>query len=221
MLTIRKQQLVLVFAFISLSVFSENNFLTDKLTLKVGVETIKREPHYDNNFQTMYHLPDPGIQLDLNYKINKYFSGGIYASYSTVEHWIEMQQISENFYALYKPDGTVFCSGSRNNYFIDSNTILYGINANLSLLPFIVKQKKSRFDLYLSGKFGMVSARWEIFDGIDNYIHVWNKPVLEYGAGLGCSYNFTKRLGIYSEYFWGNFYNSASNKTQIGISYKL
>lgn len=206
------------------SLVAQESFLKNRLKIKFDLETVKRESYKDYSFQSIYNLPSLGIGTSAIYTLNKNIECGGYIAYSTVGH-IYMQPISDiNYpyynYGLYKPDGTLF-SGSTSNSTQPTNTLFYGFSASYQLLPLIIENQRLRFDVYVTGKVGAVSARWLIYDGFDDYVYIWNKPFIEYGIGLGGGYNFTKHIGFFSEYSVGRFYNSNSSRAIAGLVIKF
>lgn len=203
---------------------AQESLFKNKLKIGLDLETIKRELSHDYGFQSTYNLPSLGIGTSATYSLNKNIEFGGYIAYSTVGHSY-MQPISDiNYphynYGLYKPDGTLF-SGSTSNTPHSTNTLIYGFSANYQILPLLIQSQAIKFDIYLTGRIGAVSARWMIYDGLDDYVNIWNKAFLEYSVGLGAGYNFTKHIGIFSEYTVGRFYNDGKMRFKGGLKYKF
>jgi hypothetical protein len=74
--------------------------------------------------------------------------------------------------------------------FEDYVSPLYNLHLNYHLMPYLVKEKNSRFDVYLTGKLG---GAYIESDNLDHNFF-WN-----YYLGGGLSWYFTRYVGIYTE----------------------
>lgn len=205
---------------------SQELHFQNQFFVKLNLETVNSEIYYEGESETPYTKPILKIRLEGSYELFKHFIVGIDFGYSTLEHRINMQRISDvNYpysnYGLYRSDGTIFCAGSDNNYFIDSNTLFYGLSGTYQLLPLVSQRNNLRFDVYAVGKIGAVSSKWWEYDGVTDLESVWNEPIIEYGLGLGVAYYFKKNVGTYIEYSVGKFYNEGKSKYGIGLIVKL
>jgi len=116
----------------------------------------------------------------------------------------------------------------------------FGVNANVHLLPFWVKNKTCRWELYLTAKYGgvylinylpIVGKRWAIIDGViiekgeitynpNRYRHI-------FGAGVGGGVYFWDLFGLYAEVMGGKysyFPESSRNSyytARVGIEFKF
>jgi hypothetical protein len=137
--------------------------------------------------------------LELNYGILNNIEAGIYGGYSRIMMW---EQVS--------PTG--FLGAQR-------DAILYGINCNFQLLPYLFKKDDLRFDLYITGKVGGVKIRT-------------SKSYEEHCLGVGATVYLFKNMGFFGEYYYGKFYNkpfhpnpylsqSVNNKVNFGLAIKF
>lgn len=102
--------------------------------------------------------------------------------------------------------GYSYCTGAINTHFLT-----YGLNINYYLLSQLKSLRNFRFDLYLTGKFG------------DNYnINKFkNYHTLEYGLGGGLSFAITRRLELFLEYTWGQYFYEDNRIFRAGLNYCL
>jgi hypothetical protein len=95
-------------------------------------------------------------------------------------------------------------------YNVDYTMPIYDLNLNYHLLPYLVKDKKSKFDLYFSGRIG---GKYIKSDANDQSFF-WN-----YYLGGGLAWYFTRNVGIYTEY--GKQYSLSSDYTKRGFRFGI
>ena len=115
-----------------------------------------------------------------------------------------------------------------------------GINVNVHLLPFWVKNKDCRWELYLTAKYGtayLITYTPFIIDGIiidmetsdTSYIYIGENPNCSrqiFGAGVGGGVYFWNLFGLYAEVMGGQYsYFPEACKSyytvRIGIEFKF
>ncbi|MFZ4726753.1 MAG: hypothetical protein ACOYMD_15065 [Paludibacter sp.] len=121
----------------------------------------------------------PTLRGEVNYGINKFIEIGPYLGVGMVDALIYYNEMSAYGETKFMP--------------------FYGINANFHILPFLVKKDDFRFDLYLAAKIG--GHYCNIPEG--NYPSSGN--MAEYGIGLGFSFYLFNRLGLFTEYSYGQY----------------
>ncbi|MDR1793651.1 MAG: hypothetical protein LBR36_09505 [Bacteroidales bacterium] len=102
--------------------------------------------------------------------------------------------------------------------FIHSFAPVFGINANVHLLPFWVKNKNCRWELYLTAKYGGAylinnSEFWLTWANVSSngtgqsfVIHnLPNRYRQIYGAGVGGGVYFWNLFGLYAEFMAGQY----------------
>ena len=192
--------LILIFTFYCLIITanSQNSYIKGRYNIKVAYS--KYQPMFSSNTK-------PGNwRVEINYGIVKYLETGIYFGYSRF-YTLALHQVS---------------SGSNIGRV---NSPFYGINANLHILPFIVKQNDFRFDLYLMGKFG-----GNYYFTQDGYFPARGHRT-EYGFGCGFAFYPWKHtgfylepsLGKYSYYAFppGTFETTIQPNLRFGITFKF
>ena len=107
----------------------------------------------------------------------------------------------------YSPSIVINDKKSSQTYSQRSNIFIYGLNVNFHLLPLVVKSKDFRIDLYSSGKIG---GYFTNLKSKSNYTGV------DYGIYAGAAFYFSKHLGIFGEYGFGNKTN-----LRYGLSFKF
>jgi hypothetical protein len=93
----------------------------------------------DDNFYFNDDLPN--LQLLFNHKITNFLSVGGNVGFGLYEEFFTEKTDNRN--SLIYKDYT--------------NSILYGLNSRLHILPLFIKSENLRFDLYLSGEVGVIS----------------------------------------------------------------
>ncbi len=95
-------------------------------------------------------------------------------------------------------------------YFETDPTWYYGLNLNLHPLTYFFDLKATRFDLYLTGRYG--------------FRH-YHRNHGEYGIGGGLAWYWGRYFGVYMEYTYGNHavFNFRDNhmKSRYGISIRF
>jgi len=120
------------------------------------------------------------FKVEANYGINKFIEIGIFTGFQHYE-WIGDTLIGMN----------------------KSLAPLFGINANFHILPFFVKSKNCRWDLYLTAKYG---GCYLLHKEIDHPDFPLGKYRHEYGLGLGLSYYFKNIIGLFAEGSVGQYF---------------
>lgn len=176
----------------------------NKIEIKPYFSTITSKAVSQNDNQEIREfLYDkmPNYGVDALYVFNKFWASGIYFGYS-------MKTLS--IYDFHSAD-----TGNTIEMKKTGSSLFYGIKSELQLLPLLDKNKKFRFNIYVPIQLGLVSQQ---ITNLSSDTKSWDKPLLEFGAGLGFSYNFTKYLGLFGEYQLGEFYNARKTKWKVGLS---
>jgi hypothetical protein len=133
----------------------------------------------------------PTFQTEVNYGVLNFLEVGAYTGYCSIK-------------TSPKTSDPGFISS------IDANTFFYGLNANVHLLPFLLKTEKFRIDLYASGKCGgFYRASAE---------NMWPERghTLDYGLYAGTAFYLGEHFGLFGEYGLGNTTNH-----RFGLSFKF
>ena len=136
----------------------------------------------------------PAFQAEANYGLLSFLEVGAYTGYSNI---YTLNEIAVG-------DG-VF-SGSLEA----TNAYFYGLNTNVHLLPFLLKTKKFRVDLYASAKCG------GFYRASDKGSWPERGHTLDYGIYAGTAFYFGEHFGLFGEYGLGNNTNH-----RFGLSFKF
>jgi hypothetical protein len=202
---------VVVFFLLSIHSHSQSTLLNSKLNLQIGSSFVNT---YSDALETS---KNPLFYSSLSYRINDNFEAGLYIGYGSIMHQTVLPyNPTSGYYEWYSIDSTSYIKSNTSNGGSKSSlAINYGITCNVQLLPLILK-KNIRFDLYLQPQFGFISEKYTVFEDFQKKI--WSKPFLEYGISIGLKYNFTKHIGVFSDYSFGRYYNNQKSKMKLGLS---
>ena len=170
--------------------FGQESYIKTRWNLKGGYSRYETSTYIYNKNVTVGN-----IRLEANYGILNYIETGIYVGYSKIE------LIKINF-----ADTIIIRK--------DCPTPFYGITCNFHILPFLVKEKDFRFDLYLTGKLGALYFK----SPSDFNTH---GQYSEYGLGGGLSFYLWKHLGAYAEYSYGKYYFKDDSNFRYGLTIKF
>lgn len=143
--------------------------------------------------QTLGHL-----RAEVNYGFFKFMEAGIYVGGSKRDTyvWDPIDSTSTRYPNKLRPS--------------------YGLNVNLHLLPFLIKDKTDfRFDLYITSKVGYSS----LFYRDDQKLK--SNHLLEYGAGVGLSFYLWDHVGFFAEHTWGKYSYRNTTALRYGLTFKF
>lgn len=197
---------------LSSSMFAQESLIINKFSVKLSGSVL-------NSATIRGTELSPLIFIEADYTINKFVDIGIYGGFALVMHSYELPYNSTTgMYQWYSADSTSYMISNSAEFSSTSKAYFYGINSNIHLLPFIFP-KDIRIDVYLCPKIGIMSEHLYEYNATQEL--VWSNPLVEYSLGMGVKYNFTKRLGIYTEYSLGKFYNNNKSRVIAGIVFKF
>lgn len=113
--------------------------------------------------------------------------------------------------------------GSIGYSFSSSNAFFYGINTEIHLIPLFTGVSNSRIDIYTILKLLLVSKFWHPLPkpgAMDSFEWV-SETGFEMGLGVGVSYMFTRKFGVFAEYNIGNYFNEDNTRYRAGLKIKL
>lgn len=219
MKTINYRHIILTL-FLIFALFVEGQTLSvkDRWNVKAGYSLYKlpnataRLIEFDNTKSNLRYKRKWNVRVEANYGVLKWLETGIYIGLMGYEY-------------CPKP------YGFRPNY-PDAVAPTFGINANIHILPFFVKNTNCKWDFYIPLKYGGnyiskyskdINNKYAIvFSAIgtwddktanmteeeyDKYRNAtnWNKYRHEYGIGLGGTYYIKNIIGFYAEVMGGQF----------------
>lgn len=140
----------------------------------------------------------------INYGIFDYLEAGPY--YKFRHQQIDAYNYSGGYGYGYSPYGSSVYGYSPygDDYSIPAYTILssfFGIQSNLHLLPLLIKEKTSRLDIYLTGKFGWAKSNYSSITELPSNLQDESSKDYSYGAGIG--YYLMQNGSIFAEYTQG------------------
>jgi hypothetical protein len=156
------------------------------------------------NDKGLYYVKKSNVRIEVNYGVLKWLEAGIYAGFMHYQYYYH-GEIIDNYQDLEI-----------------GNTLAptFGINANVHLLPFFVKNEKCKWDFYIPVRYGGIylpkwGGEYLILDypDLDNTwydvkgsnVPHWNKYRHEYGAGVGAAFYIKNIIGFYAEVLGGQF----------------
>ncbi len=196
----KKSHLIVLLAFVASFAFAQKNNFTENIELRLGYSSIKsntvQHPTYNIELGGEHNSK---FSVELGYKVLPVISLSAYYAHADIR--VSNYNFTENGIKN-------ISTGKKANF--------YGLNVRLHVLPLFMHDKKSRFDVYAIGTFGLVRAN--SMDIINNEtIIVYEKPFWEKGIGLGMGYNITKNIAVFGEYQLGEFYNNSNKKWNAGL----
>jgi hypothetical protein len=162
----RKLSLCALSFLISLFAFTQESSIKNRVNLKLGHSTTPKFLDY-----RITDIRPRNLRLEANYGWNSFIEAGTYIGYNYFRN----------------------VSFGSNTITVKTHAVFVGVNANFHPLPLLIKEHKLRFDIYLSGKLGLISML-----ASDNFVYTGTKP--SYAIFGGASYYLTKRWGFYAEY---------------------
>ena len=148
------------------------------------------------------------VRVEANYGVLKWLETGIYIGLMGYEY--------ENFYSYYDDERNAVGP-------------TFGVNVNIHLLPFFVKNSKCKWDFYIPLKYGgnyipkfidsknntipfYITGNWDDMHNKLSWEEIMNNDNInfskyrhEYGAGLGGSVYIKNIIGFYAEVMGGQF----------------
>ncbi|MFA5815100.1 MAG: TonB-dependent receptor [Bacteroidales bacterium] len=113
------------------------------------------------------------FRLETNYHLLNFLEIGGYLGYSRYSSYVNSQNIIMSY----------------------ENTPFIGLNINVQLLPLIVRNPASKFDIYLLGRYGGA-----YFSSPQFHFYVDKGFFLNYSHGAGIAFYLTKHIGVFSEF---------------------
>lgn len=141
------------------------------------------------------------FQLEVNRNITDYFGIGGYAGFGLYEEWLFEQNIN----------------GHSITFLDITNSMHYGLNINLHILPLLFKTKISRFDLYISGKTGLIS----LYSSKDENIIPKRGHYFDYSLMGGGAIYLSKKFGLFVEAGNKNFKYHKGFNANYGLTYRF
>ncbi len=186
---IRKAIILILFIFSFLVGDAQDSYIKNRWNIKAGFASYPGL-YVSKSGQKETH---GNYRLEANYGILNFLEVGGYLGYSRLTSWLPVvgPMLSEN-----------------------QNTPFAGLNINLQLLPFIVKSRDFRFDLYLFGRYGGV-----YYSSPENY-YPYKGLQFQYQHGVGAAFYLWKHVGIFGEYSFGLLAKPSGN-FRGGVSVKF
>ncbi len=174
--------------------FSQEGYIHKRWNIKAGFSFL--ESSRSSRTPSGSFKPElvSNFRAEINYGINGFIETGGYMGLSNL--WA-YKFLSSHF-----------------GYIEDYTAWFYGANVNIHLLPFLISEDDFRFDLYLTGRAGVLqhtsppgfSPHGFDFDG---------------GAGPGASFYLFDHWGLYAEYTFGRFYFRDNHNLRFGLTIKF
>lgn len=195
--------LLIFIAVFRIDVPEQKSYIKDRLNVKIAYNGYPwmGDMHYDEVFSKFYHTT-PASKVDVNYGFFKFLESGAYIGFSMYEwaDFSELERAMDNPALL--PVSIVP---------IKKPMILYGVNLNMQLLPFIVACDDFFLDVYLSAKLGGI-----YFVDKNKSLFAVKHSNFDYGFYGGLTVHPFKHWGLFGEYGFGNYIKWS---TRISLRY--
>jgi hypothetical protein len=178
--------LIFIITAFLINIFAQSSYIKDRINAKVS---FSKYPWMGQN-QLLARFT-PCFETEVNYGLLNFLEIGAYIGYSQYQ----LVVFKENTYEI--------SNGYRSLSF-------YGLNANFHLLPLVIKDYGSRFELYLSSKVGGYYF-WNA-----SYEYPKTKNHFDYGIYGGIVVYPGKHWGMFVEYGYGN-----NTNWRTGLSLKF
>ncbi|MFA5648873.1 MAG: hypothetical protein WC951_11265 [Bacteroidales bacterium] len=170
--------------------FGQSSYLNNRLSFKLGVSKTPELANWRSKFMSN------NFWLESNYGHSKFFESGVYLGYT-------------NFSNYTKPTEEILQAYTTNAFF-------YGVNTNFHIMPLLNFTNEPRFDVYISGKIGLLS-----FDAPKNTNITGTQ--LDAAINIGASYFIFRHLGVYAEFGFSKklWFNEFDPGFKLGITLKF
>ena len=177
---------------------TQNYSIKHRWTIKTSVAAYKcwmqDLTHAVGYFENEVNIKRLNFRVEANYGINKYFEIGVFAGFQRYLYTLQGESDTIN------NNDAIIISG----YEILKKNLapVFGVNVNFHLLPIFVSEKKCRWDLYLTARYGfcfLPHVEHHYLEGVDKHYRQ------EYCIGTGIAYYFGNRIGLYTEFSLGNY----------------
>jgi len=177
----------------------------NRWTIKASISSYKTafwgnaSAHIGDFFITSQNRKMANFKVEANYGVNRFIEIGVFTGFQHYE-WLEdySSDLAEEINRSFAP--------------------LFGVNASFHILPFFVKSKKCRWDLYLTTKYGGCYLPHKEIDQPD-FPH--SKYRQEYGLGIGIGYYFKNIIGFFAEGSVGQYFYFQRFKRGIVVGNSL
>jgi hypothetical protein len=186
---IRKAIFLILFIFSFFALHAQDSYIKNRWNIKAGYASYPGIYVSKSGMKVTYG----NYRVEANYGILNFLEIGGYLGYSRLASYLPVvgKFIWEN-----------------------QNTPFAGLNINLQLLPFVVKSRDFRFDLYLLGRYGGA-----YYSSPENY-YPYKGLQFQYEHGLGVAFYLWKHVGIFGEYSFGLLAKPSGN-FRGGVSVKF
>jgi len=160
----------------------------------------------------MGYLRKSNVRVELNYGVLKWLEVGGY--FGLMSYKVILEKAFQAF--LQGNSNAILVNGSFN---VTAILPTFGVNINVHILPFFVKNPKCHWDFYVpvryggmyltkwgDGKYGVTLPKGGVGTWEDvGFLPKWNKYRHEYGAGFGGAVYIKNIIGFYVEALGGQF----------------
>ncbi|MDR2083586.1 MAG: hypothetical protein LBP67_01145 [Bacteroidales bacterium] len=207
---IKKTFLLIIISIFSIPLMSQNYAFKDHLSARVSISYYET---YHNNipniaswvpFYKLFIGKEINLRAEINYSVLNCLEFGIYGG---VQRYYNVQ-----FFDISQID--TINTDSEGYEWKNLYAPVFGINCYFHPLKLFVKNNKSRYDLYLTAKYGGVFfTKWGDNYGVPCYIIDPDNIIIgklnryrhEYGIGIGGAVYFWQIIGIYCEVSIGQY----------------
>ena len=191
-----------IFQILSISA-QERNF---SLNLSYGNAWDTEKTQLSNEYFTEI-LPTSLFGISGVYSFTKNFEAGLYFNTTKLRTISRLEYTEDN-------------SSSMGSGGDKTMAYYFGLNANYQLLPLLMSEQNMRISLYAKAVVGMVYHGWRESFGNQPPVTL-SEESFEYGAGLGTTYLFSSKWGVFGEILFGDFHNDQRFRYHAGLKFKF
>ncbi len=191
-----KKIFIIVFLSCTSFLYSQEDYVKDKWKVKFAYFTHNTGAVY-NNASGSKSVYTTNFQAELSYGILNYLETGIYFGYAL----------------------------KNSKMILNDRNLTFGLNANFHFLQFITQGKLLKhLDTYIATNIGSnhhktddlhdYTTQAKVRDGANTFY-------LECGIGGGVAVYPTKKLGIFTEYLFGKYFNQDNKRFKVGLIYRF
>ncbi len=187
---------------VNISAQDSLSYIKSRWNIKAGFSQYEEKKSSFGQFRRYSHSDfNPDIRLELNYGFMDHLEAGVYigCGWESVE---EEDASGATGLEVFSPS--------------------FGLNANFHLLPFLVKKRDFRFDLYVTGRFGGAYYKHKPGDTPEGFQPSGLGTSAQLGAG-GAFYVF-RHMGLYAEYgyeWFGKSLRGNQSNLRFGLTFKF
>jgi hypothetical protein len=199
----KKSFFVIVFLLFAFGIEGQTLSVKGRWNVKAGYSHHKTQNTKSPDDDRLYFTIHPQYRLEANYGVLDWLEAGIYIGLMSYNYWSVVVEDGESVVLF--PEKKTYSP-------------TFGVNANIHILPFFVKNPNCIWDFYVPVRYGGTymtkwgddryavgipyTKRGNVVDGVPNFDTKYRH---EYGVGLGGAVYIKNIVGFYIEALGGQF----------------